>query len=127
MKRMIGTDQITETDGTWSQATRIGKLLFISGQVPLDSDGRLVGENDFSLQAKQCLDNLIAMLEAGGAELKDLASITVFLTDMDNRKIFADVRKNYFQENPPASTVVEINRLFMDEILLEVNGIAVLE
>lgn len=126
MQRIIGTEKVADTDGTWAQATRIGNLLFISGQVPLDHNGTLVGKDDFKLQAKQCLDNLVAMLEAGGAGLNDLASITVFLTDMSNRKDFAEVRKEYFVENPPASTLVEINRLFMDDILLEINGIAVI-
>lgn len=127
MERIIGTDKVAGTDGTWSQATRKGNMLFVSGQVPLDSEGNLVGKDDFPAQAKQCLDNLVAMLEAGGATVKDLASITVFLTDMKNRPTFAAVRKEYFQNDPPASTVVEINKFFMDEILIEVNGIAVLE
>lgn len=126
MKRIMGTEKVANTDGTWVQATRAGNLVFISGQVPLDSDGELVGKDDFKLQARQCLDNLVAMLEDSGASLKDLASITVFLTDMNNRKDFAEVRKDYFSDNPPASTLVEINRLFMDDILLEINGIAVL-
>ena len=127
IQRIIGTEQVAATDGTWAQAARRGNMLFISGQVPLDSEGNLVGKDDFAAQAKQTLDNLMAMLEAGGATVQDLASITVFLTDMGNRPTFAAVRKDYFKDDPPASTVVEINRLFADEILLEINGIAVLE
>lgn len=127
MKRLIGTEKVASTDGTWAQATRKGNLLFISGQVPLDNHGELVGEGNFSAQAKQTLDNLVAMLNSGGATIKDLASITVFMTDMKNRVEFAKIRKAYFEKNPPASTVVEINKLFMDEIMIEINGIAVLD
>lgn len=127
MDRIIGTEKVAATDGTWSQATRRGKMLFVSGQVSLDSNGELVGKDDFAVQAKQCLDNLVAMLEAGGASVKDLAVITVFVTDMKNRPAFAQIRKEYFQKDPPASTIVEINRLFADEILIEINGIAVLD
>ncbi len=127
MKRILVTDKVASTDGTWSQATRRGNMLFVSGQIALDAKGELVGKDDFCLQAKQSLDNLMAMLEAGGATVKDLASITVFVTDMKNRSDFARVRKEYFASNPPASTIVEINRLCMDEILIEINGIAVLE
>jgi reactive intermediate/imine deaminase len=124
--RILGTEDIAATDGTWAQATRRGNLLFISGQVALDSRGNLVGEHDFKAQAKQTLENLTAMLKAGGAGLDDLMMITVFVTDMNNRPVFAEVRDSYFRKNPPASTMVEIKRLVMDELMIEVNGIAVL-
>lgn len=126
MKRLIGTEKVADTDGTWSQATCAGNLVFISGQVPLDSSGNLVGKDDFKLQAKQSIDNLLAMLEATGAKIENLASITVFLKNMEDRVLFAEVRNSYFKEHPPASTLVEVSRMFMDDILLEVNGIAVL-
>jgi len=125
--RICGTEKVASTDGTWSQCTRRGNLLFISGQIALDGKGNLVGRDDFEVQARQSLDNLKAMLEEGGATLEDLMMINVYVTDMDNRPIFARVRDGYFRSNPPASTIVEINRLCMDELLLEINGIAVLE
>lgn len=124
--RIGGTKKVAGTDGTWSQCTRRGNMLFISGQIALDSEGELVGPNDFEAQAIQALDNLKAMLEAGGSSLKDLMMINVYVTDMDNRSVFARVRDGYFRANPPASTIVEIKRLCMDELLLEVNGIAVI-
>lgn len=124
--RIEETDKVAGTDGTWSQCTRRGNMLFVSGQIALDAEGNLVGPDDFEAQAVQALDNLKAMLEAGGASLEDLMMINVYVTDMDNRPIFARVRDGYFRANPPASTIVEIKRLCMDELLLEVNGIAVL-
>ena len=124
-KRILRTEKVAGTDGTWAQGTNKGNLLFISGQVALDADGNLVGKDDFEAQARQTLDNLEAMLEAGGAGMQDLMMITVFVTDMSNRPIFAKVRESYFRENPPASTMVEIKRLVMDELMLEVNAIAV--
>lgn len=125
--RLISTDKVAATDGTWAQVTRKGNLIFISGQVALDSAGNLVGKDDFEAQAKQCLDNLVDVLKAAGGSLKDLMMITVFVKDMTQRPIFARVRDGYFRANPPASTIVEIKRLFMDEVLIEVNGIAVLD
>ena len=124
--RILGTEEVAATDGTWAQCTRRGNLLFISGQVALDAKGDLVGKNDFKAQAKQTLENLKTMLNAGGASLKDLMMITVFVTDMNNRPTFAQVRDSYFRGNPPASTMVEIKQLVMDELMIEVNGIAVL-
>lgn len=120
------TDKVCGTDGTWAQATRRGNMLFISGQVGLNSKGDLAG-TDFATQAKYALDNLAAMLEAGGGTLEDLAMITVFVTDMKNRPAFAKIRKDYFQKSPPASTIVEISQLYAPEVLVEVNGIAVLK
>jgi enamine deaminase RidA (YjgF/YER057c/UK114 family) len=125
--RIIGTEKVAPSDGTWSQCTRQGNLLFISGQVALDSAGAIVGKDNFETQAKQALDNLMAMLEAGGGKPEDLMMITVFLTDIRNRPIFARVRDAYFRANPPASTLVEICRLVMDDLLIEINGIAVVE
>jgi 2-iminobutanoate/2-iminopropanoate deaminase len=125
--RLIATNKVGATDGTWAQVTRKGKLVFISGQVALNKAGDLVGKDDFEAQAKQCLDNLVDVLQAAGGSLKDLMMITVFVKDMAQRPIFARVRDAYFRPDPPASTIVEIKRLFMDEVLLEVNGMAVLD
>jgi len=125
-QRILGTEKIAKTDGTWAQCTRKGNMLFISGQVALDGHGDIVGKNDFETQAKQTLENLSIMLAAAGASMEDLMMITVFVKDMNNRPVFARVRNEYFRKNPPASTMVEINRLVMDDLLLEVNGIAVL-
>lgn len=125
MERLMKTDQVGGTDGTWAQATKKCNMLFISGQVGANLQGDMVG-SDFDSQAKQALDNLVAMLEAGGGTLEDLAMITVFVTDMKNRSAFAKIRSEYFKENPPASTIVQINQLYALDVLVEVNGIAVL-
>jgi len=124
--RVVNSEKVASTDGTWAQYTRKGNLLFISGQVALDAKGNIIGRNSFEKQAKQALDSLVTMLKAGGANLEDLMMITVFVTDMSNRSIFAKVRKSYFRKNPPASTIVEVKRLCTDGLLIEVNGIAVL-
>jgi reactive intermediate/imine deaminase len=124
--RILGTKDVAASDGTWSQCTRRGNLLFISGQIALNAQGEIVGRGDFAMQAQQALENLMAMLEAGGGKAEDLMSITVFLTDIRNRPLFAKIRKSFFQANPPASTLVEVNHLVMEELLIEINGIAVL-
>jgi enamine deaminase RidA (YjgF/YER057c/UK114 family) len=125
--RLTGTEKGAATDGTWAQVTRKGNLVFISGQVGLDKKGELPKSRGFEAQARLALDNLVAVLEAAGGSLEDLMMITVFVTDMANRPTFAWVRDAYFRANPPASTIVEIKRLFMDGVLVEVNGIAVLD
>jgi len=114
------------TDGTWAQYTKKNSLLFISGQVSLNNKGEIVGKGDFEIQAKQTLDNLMSMLEEGGGKPEDLMLINVYITNMKYRPIFAKIREAYFRKNPPASTIVEVNRLFMDDLLIEINGIAIL-
>lgn len=125
--RLISTEMVATTDGTWAQVTRKGKLMFISGQIGMDKKGELPGNGGFEAQARLALDNLVDVLKAAGGSLEDLMMITVFVTDMANRPSFARVREEYFRASPPASTIVEIKRLFMDGLLVEVNGIAVLD
>ena len=88
---------------------------------------RHLSEGGFEAQARLALDNLVEVLKAAGGGLEDLMMITVFVTDMGNRPIFARVRDAYFRANPPASTIVQITRLFMEGVLVEVNGVAVLD
>jgi len=126
IERIMETEKVCGTDGTWAQATKRGNMLFVSGQVGVDREGELVG-SDFASQARQTLENLKNMLEAGGATLEDLASITVFVTDMKNRPAFAAIRREYFEDDPPASTIVEIAQLYSPEVLVEINGVAVTE
>ena len=127
IERLTETPDVAGTDGTWAQCTGNGNLLFISGQIALDAEGNVVGENNFEIQATQALDNLVSMLKTGGSSLEKLMMITVFVTDMGNRPAFAKIRDSYFRKNPPASTIVEIKRLCMDELMIEINGIAVVE
>ncbi|MEI6308281.1 MAG: RidA family protein [bacterium] len=124
--RVLGTNEVAASDGTWSQCVRRGGIVCISGQISLDSDGKVVGKGDFEAQAKQALDNLMAMLKSVGGSPEDLISINVFLTDIRNRAIFAKVRDPYFRDNPPASTLVEISHLVMEELMIEISGIAAL-
>lgn len=118
---------VSATDGTWAEGTRRGQMAFISGQVAVDDGGAIVGKNDFELQAETALKNLFRMLSELGAKPSDLMMITVFVTDMKNRPTFARIRQEYFKDNPPASTMVEIASLVLPELLIEINGIALIK
>jgi len=126
-KRITNTEKVHPTNGTWAQCTRKGNLLFISGQTAFNANSEIIGKGNFEIQAKQAFDNLVALLEAGGSSLEDLMMITVFVTNMANRPLLVKIQDKYFRNNPPASTLVEIKRLVDDELLIEINGIAVLE
>ena len=102
-----------------------GPLLFVSGVVPVDGAGRLVGADDVVAQARQVFSNLGAVLAAGGATFADVVKVTVFLTDVDDRARINVVRQEAFGEARPASTLVEIAALAVPGARIEVEAVAV--
>ena len=109
----------------YTDAVRVGGLLFVSGCVPVDADGRLVGGDDVVEQARQTFTNVGAVLEAAGSSFADVAKVTVFLTDVDDRAKINPVRQEVFGETRPASTLVEVSRLAIPGAKIEVEAVAV--
>jgi 2-iminobutanoate/2-iminopropanoate deaminase len=109
----------------YTDAVRVGELLFISGCVPVDSEGRLVGGDDVVAQARQTFENVGAVLTAGGSSFADVAKVTVFLTDVDDRAKINPVRQEFFGEARPASTLVEVSALAIPGAKIEVEAVAV--
>jgi 2-iminobutanoate/2-iminopropanoate deaminase len=109
----------------YTDAVRVGNLLFVSGCVPVDADGRLVGEDDVVEQARQTFANVGAVLDAGGSSFADVAKVTVFLTDVDDRAKINPVRQEVFGDARPASTLVEVSRLAIPGARIEVEAIAI--
>ena len=114
----------------YSQVARVdldgGSFLFLSGQVPLDVDGALVGAGDPAAQAEQVLANIDGIVAAHGGDRRSIVKMTVFFTDMAHRGAFGAARDAFFPEgHAPASTAVEVSRLAVDDWLLEVEAIAV--
>jgi 2-iminobutanoate/2-iminopropanoate deaminase len=111
----------------YTDAVRVGDLLFVSGCVPVDSEGRLVGGDDVVAQAQQAFANVGAVLDAGGSSFGDVAKVTVFLTDVDDRTKINPVRQDFFGEARPASTLVEVSRLAIPGAKIEVEAVAVVQ
>jgi 2-iminobutanoate/2-iminopropanoate deaminase len=109
----------------YTDAVRVGDLLFVSGCVPVDEEGRLVGGDDVVAQARRTFVNVGAVLEAGGSSFADVAKVTVFLTDVDDRTKINPVRQEFFGEARPASTLVEVSRLAIPGAKIEVEAVAV--
>ena len=102
-----------------------GTLIVIAGQVALDNQGTVVGKGDFALQTKQVFRNLIAALEAAGAGPQHLVKLTTFVTDVSDLAAFRQVRDQFIDSaRPPASTLVQVSRLFRPEFLIEVEALA---
>ena len=100
-----------------------GPLLFVSGVVPVDGDGRLSG-TDVVEQARVVFRNLGEVLAAGGASFADVVKVTVFLTDVDARPLVNPVRQEVFGETRPASTLVEVSALVIPGARIEVEAVA---
>jgi enamine deaminase RidA (YjgF/YER057c/UK114 family) len=91
----------------------------------LDARGAIVGPGDFALQATQVFRNLVAALEAAGAGPRNLVKLTTFVTDLSDLAVFRQVRDQFLDPAyPPASTLVQVSRLFRPEFLIEVEALA---
>ncbi|MHC4390032.1 MAG: RidA family protein [Planctomycetota bacterium] len=110
--------------GPYSQAIQAGGLLFCSGQIPLTTEGTLL-EGDVAEQTHQVLENLGAVLEAGGASFGSVVKTTVFLADMNDFGAMNAVYATYFESHKPARATVEVSRLPKD-VRVEIDCIAAL-
>jgi enamine deaminase RidA (YjgF/YER057c/UK114 family) len=104
------------------------RLLYLSGQVALDSAGRLVGGTDFRAQARQVFENLRKGLASAGASFTDVVKLNYYVLDVGQLPVLREVRDQYLNlGSPPASTLVEVTHLFRPDVLLEVEAIAVVK
>jgi 2-iminobutanoate/2-iminopropanoate deaminase len=102
------------------------KLLTISGQVPLDNQGNLVGKGNLALQLEQTFQNIKTMVENAGGTMQDVVKLSYFLKDISQIQLVREVRNRFINvQNPPASTAVEVSGLFRDDILVEIEATAV--
>jgi 2-iminobutanoate/2-iminopropanoate deaminase len=105
-----------------------GTLVFIAGQVALGRSGSLVGKDDFRAQIQQVFENLNAAVQAAGGTFHDVIKLNSYFVDFSHLPEFREIRDKYIDlENPPASTAVQIPRLFRPEFLVEVEAVAVVE
>ncbi len=102
-----------------------GRSIYIAGQVALDKSGNVVGKSDFAAQATQVFENLKAALAAAGATFDNLVKVTTFVTDMSQLPALRNIRAKYYGKNAPASTLVQIQKLANEELMVEIEAIAV--
>jgi reactive intermediate/imine deaminase len=103
-----------------------GRVIYISGQVPLDPAGQLVGEGDIEAQARQVFENLTAALQAADASWPDVVKLNFFVVDVTQIAAIRGIRDEYVNTGqPPASTLIEVSRLFRNDVLIEVDAVAV--
>ena len=122
MKKIISTKNAPGAIGPYSQAVKIGNMIYTSGQIPLDPQTSELVE-DIKKATRQCLENLKAILESEGADMPNIIKTTVFLKDMNDFIDMNEVYAEYFQENPPARSTVQVAALPKGSVV-EIEAIA---
>jgi enamine deaminase RidA (YjgF/YER057c/UK114 family) len=119
------TASSVSTPPGYSHAVVAAGLIFVSGQVAFDTNGSVVGAGDMGQQARQAFRNLGAVLDAAGASFADVVKLTYFVRDIDAVGAIRAARDEFVNTaNPPASTLVEVSRLFVPELLIEIEAVA---
>lgn len=127
------TSQIRVIDPGWvwddklplAQAKQIGNTIYVSGQVALNPDGKLVGKGNIKAQTRQVFRNIKAILAAAGAKIEHVIKLNTYITDASKFSDMLEARGSIFGDNPPASTAVVVAGLAFPGLLIEVEAIAV--
>ena len=123
-KVIINTANAPAAIGPYSQAVRVGNLLYTSGSIPIVPETGNVVEGGVEEQTKQAIENLKAIVEAAGSDLGKVIKTTVFIKDMNQFGKINEIYASYFTENQPARSTVEVARLPKD-VLVEIECIAI--
>ncbi len=124
--RFINPPEIAPANGyTHVVEVSNSKMIFIAGQIAFDKTGNLVGRDNLQQQAQQVFENLKAALAAVGADFSHVVKFTYFMIDISQIAVVREVRNQYIDvAHPPASSAVEIRKLFRDDLLIEIEAIA---
>jgi 2-iminobutanoate/2-iminopropanoate deaminase len=125
-KMTIHTDAAPKAVGPYVQAVRTGNLLFVSGQVALDPATGVLVDGGIEDQTRRVLQNLAAILEAGGSRLDRVVKATVYLTDLGSFEAMNRVYASFFPRDKPARVTVEVSRLPRNS-LVEIDAIGIVE
>ena len=128
-KRQIQSDKIRQPSGHFSHAISAeakGRLVFISGMTARRADGTIAGIGDIEAQTRQVCENLKSAVEAAGGTMDDVCRVDVYVRNMEQFDSIHKVRREYFKNPPPASTMVEVSKFTSPDYLIEINAIAVI-
>ncbi|MFT5592180.1 MAG: reactive intermediate/imine deaminase [Oceanicoccus sp.] len=114
MKEIINTEKAPQAIGTYSQAVKVGKTVYLSGQIPLVPETMEMVGGTFEDNVRRVFDNLTAVCEAAGGSLQDIAKLNIFLTDLGNFAKVNAIMAEYFEQPYPARAAVQISALPKD-------------
>ena len=113
-REIIHTEHAPEAIGTYSQAVKVGDVVYLSGQIPLVPETMTVIEGDFASKARRVFDNLSAVANAAGGSLDDVVKLNIFLTDLSNFGMVNEIMAEYFQQPYPARAAIGVASLPKD-------------
>lgn len=113
-REIIHTSNAPEAIGTYSQAVKVGDVVYMSGQIPLVPETMTVLDGDFSAQVSRVFDNLTAVAEAAGGSLQDIVKLNIFLTDLSYFGTVNEIMADYFQQPYPARAAIGVASLPKD-------------
>jgi enamine deaminase RidA (YjgF/YER057c/UK114 family) len=125
----IVASDLAEPNGHFAHASAVAvpataRLVFISGMTARNAEGGITGVGDITAQTHQVCQNLKAAVEAAGGTLADIARLDVYVRNMEDFDAIHAVRRQYFTDHAPASTMVEVSKFVKKDYLIEINGIA---
>lgn len=113
-REIIHTADAPEAIGPYSQAVKVGDVVYMSGQIPLVPETMTVLEGDFSAQVRRVFDNLSAVAKAAGGSLQDIVKLNIFLTDLSHFGTVNEIMMEYFQQPYPARAAIGVASLPKD-------------
>ena len=124
MKKIIYTKNAPKPIGPYNQAIKIGSLLLLSGQIPINPDTGNIESNDIESQVNQVFQNIAAILDVEDLNFNDIVKTTIYLTDLENFKIVNNIYESYFKNTiSPARSTIEVSALPLHS-LVEIELIA---
>ena len=125
MKELINASGAAKAIGPYSPALKVGNLLFLSGSIPLDPVSGQIVQGGIAEQTRRVMDNIKALLDAGGASFQHVARTTVFMVDLGEFATMNEIYAGYFTAPYPARSTVQVVKLPKD-VRVEIDVIAVL-
>jgi len=110
-REIIHTDKAPQAIGTYSQAVKTGNTVYMSGQIPLVPETMEMVDGDIAVQIRRVFDNLQAVAQAAGGDLKDIAKLNIFLTDLSHFPTVNEIMAEYFQQPYPARAAIGVASL----------------
>ena len=113
-REVISTDKAPQAIGTYSQAIKVGSTVYLSGQIPLIPETMEMVDGDMEAQIVRVFENLTAVAQAAGGDLKDIAKLNIFLTDLSHFPLVNEVMARYFTQPYPARAAIGVASLPKD-------------
>ncbi len=128
-KKIIESEKLRKPHAIYSHAVKVkaGYLLFTKGTTARDQQGNLVGKGDIKAQTRQIFENIKIILEIAGGTFDNVIKLTTYVTDISKFQEIHEVRAEYFKQDYPASTMVEVSRLAHEDLLIEIEAVAALD